>query len=135
MNFLQNKLDLKNPTNFEKSAIGYLLHNFYNGCENTFKNISQFFENNLSSNKYHRELLERMTLEIEGIRPRVISSQLYILLDDFLGFRHKFRHSYSFELDWSREKIVLDKFDQTYTYFINEIKDFLKVLKNIIEDE
>ena len=128
------KSNLNNPDNFEKSAIGYLLHNFYNGCENIFKNISSFFENNLAANKYHRELLERMTLEIEDIRPRVISNELYILLDDFLGFRHKFRHSYSFELDWEREKLVLDKFDKTYTLFRKEINNFIKELKDIFQE-
>jgi len=41
-----------------------------------------------------------MKLEVPGFRPRVIDDSLYRLLDDFRAFRHKFRHSYAFELDW-----------------------------------
>ena len=29
----------------DKIVIGYLLHNFYSGCENIFRSISRFFEN------------------------------------------------------------------------------------------
>lgn len=131
---LKKTLNLKNPNNFEKAAIGYSLHNFYNGCENIFKNISQFFENNFTTYRYHRDLLERMILEIDGIRPRVISDELYLILEDFLGFRHKFRHSYSFELDWDREKLVLDKFDKAFSLFNKEINRFIDLLKVIEED-
>ena len=131
---LKETLNLEKPSNFEKAAIGYSLHNFYNGCENIFKNISQFFENNFTTNRYHRELLERMILEIEGIRPRVISDELFLILEDFLGFRHKFRHSYSFELDWDREKLVLNKFDKAFNLLNKEINKFIKLLKAIRED-
>lgn len=40
-----------------------------------------------------------MKLSIEGYRPAVIDEELYLLLEDFRGFRHVFRHSYSFEPD------------------------------------
>mgnify|MGYP001821978684 CR=1 FL=1 len=36
----------------------------------------------------------------------LIDDDLYRLFDDFRAFRHKFRHLYSFELDWERECIV-----------------------------
>ena len=32
---------------YDRGAIGYLLHNFYNGCENIFRSIARFFENDL----------------------------------------------------------------------------------------
>ena len=96
-------------------VLGYLMHNFYNGCENMFRSIARFFENEMDADSWHKDLLRRMTFEIEGFRPRVISDQLYLLLDDFRGFRHKFRYTYSFELDWEREKVVARKFKKTWT--------------------
>jgi hypothetical protein len=38
-----------------------------------------------------------MKIEVAGYRPNVIDNELYLLLDDFRAFRHKFRHTYAFE--------------------------------------
>ncbi len=54
-------------------------------------------------------------LKIEEYRPPVISEELYRLLDDFRGFRHRFRHSYSFELDWDKEVLVAKKLEKTHS--------------------
>ncbi len=94
---------------YDRAAIGYLLHNFYNGCENIFKAIARFFENDLGPQTWHADLLKRMKLEIKEYRPAVIDEELYMLLEDFRGFRHVFRHSYSFELDWEKERLVARK--------------------------
>lgn len=126
---LKKDLDHKQEINgYDKAAIGYLLHNFYNGCENIFRSIAKFFENDFTNRSWHRDLLKRMTLDIAGFRPRVISDELFILLDDFRGFRHKFRYSYSFELDWERERIVADKLPHTWQMLQDEINIFLNKL-------
>ena len=104
----------KEPSYTQKAAIGYNLHNFYNGCENIFRNISEYYENNLSGSRFHKDLLERMTFDIPKIRPRIISDALFDPLSEFLAFRHKFRHMYSFELNWERERRILDQLDDTY---------------------
>ncbi len=98
---------------YDRGAIGYLLHNFYNGCENIFKAIGRFFENDMGPQTWHKDLLKRMKLEVPGFRPRVVDDHLYAQLDEFRAFRHKFRHSYSFELDWEREKLLLRKYPDT----------------------
>lgn len=115
-------------------VLGYLMHNFYNGCENMFRSIARFFENEMDADSWHKDLLRRMTFEIEGFRPRVISDQLYLLLDDFRGFRHKFRYAYSFELDWEREKVVARKFKKTWALLQNEIGVFMGKLEKIPEE-
>ncbi|MBW1790633.1 MAG: antitoxin [Deltaproteobacteria bacterium] len=120
-------------TNADKAVIGYILHNFYNGCENIFRSVARFFENNLEGTAWHRDLLKRMTLEIAGFRPRVIGDELYAILDDFRGFRHKFRHSYSFDLDWSREKVVAVKFSGALDLLKRDVGGFLQGLDAIEE--
>lgn len=50
-----------------------------------------------------------MKLEIVGYRPAVIDEELYRVLEDFHGFRYLYRHSYSFKLDWDRERLVARK--------------------------
>ena len=105
-NEIESKLKLDDDlvTPYDRGAIGYLLHNFYSGCENIFRSIGRFFENDLEPQSWHRDLLKRMKISIEGYRPRVIDDALFILLDDFRAFRHKFRHSYSFETRLGKRK-------------------------------
>lgn len=115
------------PT-FEKAAIGYYLHSFYNGCENIFRSIARFFENDVAPSSWHSDLLKRMKLEIPGIRPALIDEELFYLLEDFRGFRHKFRYSYSFELDWVKERIIVAKFSPAFEKMKNRLDLFIDVL-------
>ena len=48
---LKQQLDRKRDeiNNYDKAALGYLIHNFYNGCENIFRSIARFFENDFDS--------------------------------------------------------------------------------------
>ena len=116
---------------YDRGAIGYMIHNFYNGCENIFRSIARFFENDIDPQTWHKDILKRMKVEVNGFRPSVINEELYLLLDDFRAFRHKFRHSYSFELDWEKECIVGKKFPKTAKMFKEEILNFLKILEKI----
>ncbi|RJP30997.1 MAG: antitoxin [Candidatus Omnitrophota bacterium] len=132
---VENKLQpaASDVSNYDRAAIGYYLHNFYNGCETIFLAIARFFENDLAKHSWHTNLLKRMMLEIPEIRPSVIDEELYVLLDDFRGFRHKFRHSYTVELDWERERIVALKFTKTLQLFREQIERFLHSLDKIGE--
>jgi len=124
-------IDEKCISNTDKIIIGYYLHNFYNGCENIFKQITLFFENDLSPDSWHKDLLKRMKLNINGFRPAVINENLFSLLNDFRTFRHIFRYTYSFELRWDKMKLVADKFDETWNEFHNHIISFLNKLNDI----
>lgn len=120
---------------YDRSAIGYYLHGFYNGCENIFRSIARFFENDLGPDTWHSDLLKRMKLVIPGFRPAVIDEELFTLLDDFRAFRHKFRHSYTFELDWEKEQLVARKFHHTARLFHQQIMRFLETLEEIDQPE
>ena len=132
-NKIQKKIDLTpdQVSYYDRGAVGYLLHNFYNGCENIFRSIARFFENDLGPSTWHKDLLKRMRMEITGYRPKVIDNELYTLLDDFRAFRHKFRHSYGFELDWEREQIVARKLMPAKALLVNQIQHFLGQLDEI----
>lgn len=116
---------------YDRGAIGYILHNFYNGCENIFGLIARFFENDLGPGAWHSNLLKRMKIEVVGFRPCVINEELYRLLDDFRAFRHKFRHAYSFELDWEKEQIVAKKLPKTLSLLREQIHRFLQIMDQI----
>lgn len=117
--------------NYDRGAIGYFVHNFYNGCENIFRSVARFFENDLGSDARHADLLKRMKLEVAGYRSPVIGEDLFRRLDDFRAFRHKFRHCYGFELDWEKERLIARRLRPTARLFREEIHRFLKSLESI----
>jgi len=129
----EGKLDLSSDEVgiYDRAAIGYFLHGFYNGCENIFKAIARFFENDLGPQSWHSDLLKRMKLTIKDYRPAVIDEELFLLLNDFRAFRHVFRHSYSFELDWEREQLVARKFRKTSALMRGQVEAFLTQLDQI----
>ena len=58
-------------------VIGYGFHNFYTGLEEIFLRIAETFENQIPSDRWHAGLLQRMTIEISGIRPAVLSNDVF----------------------------------------------------------
>jgi hypothetical protein len=48
---------------------------------------------------WHQALLHIMGLEIEGVRPSVLSPESVAVLRELLSFRRFFRHSYASDLD------------------------------------
>ena len=115
----------------DKAATGYFLHSFYNGCENIFGMIARFFENDLGPQSWHRDLLKRMKLEIPGYRPRLIDEETFMLFNEFRAFRHVFRHCYSIQLEWERERIVAAKYPTLWKLFNRQVEEFLEILQTI----
>jgi hypothetical protein len=112
-------------------ALSQALGNYYTCIETIFFRISQFFENSLPQNRWHQALLEKMTLEIPEIRPKVISYASYQGLSEILKFRHFSRYYYEFDYDWDKLRFLLLKFNAVRETVKKEINDFVSVLKGI----
>lgn len=113
-----------------KRSKGSILHDFYNCCERVFKKIAIELNSGYEdSEKWHKSLLYRMTILIEGVRPRVISDELAADLDEFLAFRHLFRNIYGFELKGDRINYLAEKFERVAERFKREIGEFLAFLR------
>jgi hypothetical protein len=52
-------------------------------------------------------------------------------LDDFRGFRHVFRHLYTFEIEWKKERLMAGKFPAAVQQFHEEIMGFIRFLKSL----
>jgi len=87
------------------AALGYTIHNLYCLFENYFLRIAKFFENSLDAAAWHRDLVDRMVLEIENLRPALLDRQLARGMHELRSFRHKFRNIYDGGLD--AEKLAL----------------------------
>ena len=81
-------------------SLGFALHNIYNALENSFTQISLSFENHVRDRvRWHRELLDKMFLDLPPLRPAVLANESRPVMADLLGFRHLFRHAYEFALE------------------------------------
>jgi hypothetical protein len=113
-----------------RRVLGSILHDFYNCCERIFRRITNDINGGFMQREaWHKELLYRMTIEIKGIRPQVISEDLAAELDDYLSFRHVFRNIYGFELKGERLDRLVDKFYRVSKNFTNQIAKFLIALE------
>lgn len=110
-------------------SLAYQLHNLYCAFEDLFKIVANFFENRIEERAiYHREILWRMKIPIEGIRPALLSEATYRLLDSLRAFRHFFRHAYSYELDPKKVHLVLEEALRLREIYQREIQNFLAQL-------
>ena len=117
----------KESSNLE--SLAYQLHNLYCAFEDLFKTVADYFENNIDEKKrYHRELLRRMSISIEGIRPAFVSEESHKLLDSLRAFRHFFRHAYTYELDPKKVNLVLEDGLKLKSLYLEDIKIFLQKL-------
>ena len=115
------------------AALGYTIHNIYNALESYFLRISRFFENDLPPSTWHRELVERMTIEIEGLRPRLLDSSLAQDIHELRAFRHVFRNIYGTRLDPERTRIVQNRVPSALTAFRRAHARFVTELRAVAE--
>jgi hypothetical protein len=99
---LVERVQQRPPDLVEITAIASVLHSFYNGLENIFLAIAKGVDQQVyTGDRWHRDLLIHMTRETAN-RGSVMSTALAQKLADYLGFRHFYRHSYSFFLEWDK---------------------------------
>jgi hypothetical protein len=114
-------------------ACGYELHRFYNVLEKTLERLCQAFENHFEKKgDYHERLLDRLQIEIPGVRPAFIPPAYKNILRELKGFRHVFRHAYDLELRQDRlleltrhAQVISDVFPQWLKIFEADIKSKL----------
>ena len=88
-------------------VLGACLHGLYNAFEAYFLRVAKFFENNVNETVWHRDLLDRMSLEISGIRPALIVDRgIADRIDELRRFRHLFRNLYKTRLHPGKLRIV-----------------------------
>lgn len=99
---LATKCAMQTPDFIELSAVGATLHSYYNGLENIFVLIRKNIDNTpFSTQRWHKELLDSMFVKTEK-RKAVLDENIHEELLDYMSFRHVFRHSYGYALDWAR---------------------------------
>jgi hypothetical protein len=129
---LKQRSENLNPEDIVRlESIAYQIHNLYNAVEDLLKIVATYFENNIADNsQWHSALLRRMTQEISGIRPALLSAESYSILNSLRGFRHFFRHAYGSEIEFQQLKINLDKALIILSYLEQDLKIFIEKIDN-----
>lgn len=118
------------PDDFVVAGFAGYLYGFYNGLEKIFSLIAEHVDNFKSINETrHKELLNQMSLELQGFRPAVLTAELATVLADYLEFRHFFRHSYGFDLDWDELKPKAEKLKPTFEKLEAALQQFVVFLQ------
>jgi hypothetical protein len=111
---------------------GYYLNVLYGLFENLFTRIAANFGNRIhDESQWHAQLLHRMTLDVQDVRPRVISDELYQCLNEMRRFRHVFRNAYVLHFDPTRLEIVLRNAERAEALYQRELNDFLAFLDEL----
>lgn len=99
---LLSKCKTVTPDFIELNAIGSILHSYYNGIENIFNMIYKVsYGKTLTGTMWHSDLFKDMFEETKEHK-QVLPQDLMSSLKEYLGFRHIFRHSYGYDLDWTK---------------------------------
>ncbi len=132
---LENKLaqfESKDVSIEMVESTGYWLHNFYCAFEDLFKIVAGFWENDVGTDEsFHIHLLKRMHVRIEGIRPALLSKESYVSLNELRGFRHVFRHAYSYGLDDQRVLHLLRNFLSQKKLILGDLQQFRNNVRSI----
>jgi hypothetical protein len=123
VDFQQQKLNKMSGLD-ESMIVTQALTNYYTCIETLFLRISKFFENNLDKEQWRHSLLEKMTLEIKDVRPKVICESVYHGLLELLKFRHFSRYYFELDYDWDKLRFLLKKFNDIHIQVKTDLSKF-----------
>jgi uncharacterized protein YutE (UPF0331/DUF86 family) len=111
---------LKQLSSLELAGVAALIHNFYNGVENVFKQL--VISKGLSipqGPSWHIDLIEICAAN------QIISKTTSNMLKEYLSFRHFFSHAYSFDVDEERLAPLLERIKDVHKTLITDISKAL----------
>ena len=109
-----------------------ILENAYTAIETLFMRISQSFENHLDQERWHSDLLEKMSLYIKNARPGVISEATSRNLGELLRFRHFKRYYFELDYDWRKVDLLIRIFRETVPLLAADLSAFSSKLSEAL---
>jgi len=107
------------------NSIALNLHGVYTGIERIFEVIAKKIDQRFpTGDKWHRDLLEQMSVDIPKVRKAVITEETRLILDELRRFRHLVRSAYSCQLDEEKVLIIPHEIVNSYQTIINDIQLF-----------
>jgi hypothetical protein len=120
----------ESPNLIEVTALASILHSFYHGLESIFLFVAKELDQHIpTGTQSHRDLLTQISQSTPD-RARVLSSELVQNLAAYLNFRHFYRHSYSFFLDWAKFEALIIHLPEIWVQVKSELLSFLDTLSS-----
>lgn len=95
------------PDRAERIVVAQILENSYTAIETALLRIAQGFDNSLSPERRHADLLDKMLLTKKGVCPPVLSEESHRLLTELMRFRHFKRYYLELDYDWEKLRYLL----------------------------
>ncbi|MEZ6131804.1 MAG: hypothetical protein R3C59_24355 [Planctomycetaceae bacterium] len=116
-------------------ACGYELNRTYNILEKGFERICEAFENHFEKRgAFHEKLIERMRLDLPGIRPAFLPADQVHAVRELKGFRHVFRHAYDLTLLPDRLIQLVQQAEQVADGYTRWIESFVEAIGPHLEE-
>ena len=122
------------PDNFDLVVLAEIITDFYTCLETAFVRISKVFENNLEKERWHTNLLERMIIEVPGVRKALLTDMSYNLLKEIMRFRHFKRYYFELEYDKDRIDFLEKKYKEVVPLVLQELELYIIFLQKLIND-
>jgi len=107
-----------------RAAASYL-DDFYSAAESIFAIIASAIDGSVpKGDAWHATLLDQVAHEVRGVRPTVISPDLYRKLSDYRSFRHVERHAYGYELRWDKMLPLVEALPSVAAQMAGELEAF-----------
>lgn len=111
-------------------ATSFQINNYYSAVEDLCRIVAAAFENNIAdASRWHSELIDRMTLDVAGVRPPLLSNETAQLLHRLRSFRHFFRHAYRVELDEGEVRQNLERLIEVHPRLLADVERFITRLQ------
>lgn len=132
--FYDERFPAKQRTADLAIILSEILGNYYTCLETFFLRVSQTFENHLSRDSWHRDLLGKMVLTIPGEREPLLSEDSYNAVGELLRFRHFKRYYLEFDYDWDRLELVEKKFAILRPNLYKDLDRFSLFLRRLADE-
>lgn len=121
------------PPRIVRSGLALYLHHFYQAVEQIFLRVAKELNHfQPTGEAWHKDLLETAALEIEGVRPPIISETTLRELERYRSFRHVIRHAYERELLWKSMKDLAADYAAVSRGVRADVGAFLAVVDEMI---
>ncbi|WP_347814874.1 hypothetical protein [Aureimonas sp. SK2] len=111
------------------------VHNIYNGIEDILKAVAKDVDGSVpTGGSEHQDILDQMAAPIPGLRPALLSADLYRNLTELKGFRHLVRHRYGIEMSGAKVLENVERMQRAFPSFVEALVDLERELTSDIGD-
>lgn len=132
--FLVSDFVILGRKNTSAMVVSEYMVDYYTCLETCFLRISQFFENHLTKDRWHADLLEKMTLRIEGVRDPVLTDATAAGLAELMKFRRFRRYYFEMDYDWDKLEYLQKVFARVESTVPAELEAFKLFLGQLMTD-